>query len=327
MDVKLDIKVDETLDVPIYRQVASAITGEVKKGHLEYGAQLPTVRQLAAELNIARGTIKRAYDELENSGVISKTRGKGTFVSWQEETIQSRKERAMEAIDHMLDLMEGLRFSPTEINIFLDLKMRERLQRETLVSVAAVECCRETQAMMVRSLYELSGAEVFRKDLYEVMASPEGLAGSVDIAVTTTTHYEQLAPLLGEDRVFSVCSELTPESIVALSRLGKGRLGIFAGSERFAVLAKTSAARYASQAVFVFRKITGDETDMKIFLRNLDFVLVPTGIDRICAREEEELLHAFAKEHPVVEIAYRADKGSLLYLSQRIKELQLNKRR
>ena len=80
MDVKLDIRVDETLDVPIYRQVASAITGEVKKGHLEYGAQLPTVRQLAAKLNIARGTIKRAYDELENSGVISKTRGKGTFV-------------------------------------------------------------------------------------------------------------------------------------------------------------------------------------------------------------------------------------------------------
>ncbi|MBQ2227947.1 MAG: GntR family transcriptional regulator, partial [Firmicutes bacterium] len=58
MDVTIDIKVDENLDVPIYRQVASAITGEVKKGHLEYGAQLPTVRQLSAELNIARGTIK-----------------------------------------------------------------------------------------------------------------------------------------------------------------------------------------------------------------------------------------------------------------------------
>ncbi|MBQ1475839.1 MAG: GntR family transcriptional regulator, partial [Firmicutes bacterium] len=135
MDAKIDIKVDENLDVPIYRQVAGAITGEIKKGHLEYGMQLPTVRQLAAQLNIARGTIKRAYDDLESSGVISKTRGKGTFVSWQEETIQSRKDKAMEAIDHMLDLMEGMRFSPTEINIFLDLKMRERLQRETLVSV------------------------------------------------------------------------------------------------------------------------------------------------------------------------------------------------
>ena len=327
MDVTIDIKVDENLDVPLYRQVAGAITGEIKKGHLDYGTQLPTVRQLAAQLNIARGTIKRAYDDLESSGVISKTRGRGTFVSWQEDTIASRKDKAMAAIDNMLDLMEGMRFSPTEINIFLDLKMRERMQRETLVSIAAVECCRETQAMMVRSLYELSGAEVFRKDLYETMSNPEGVAGSVDLAVTTMTHYEQLAPLLGEDRVFGVCSELTPESIAALSRLGKGRLGIFAGSERFAVLAKTAAARHASQAVFVFRKITGDETDMKTFLRNLDFVCVPSGIARICTKEEEELLHAFAKEHPVVEITYRVDNGSLLYLAQRVKELQLNKRR
>ena len=48
---------------------------------------------------------------------------------------------------------------------------------------------------------------------------------------------------------------------------------------------------------------------------------------RLPPAEEEELLHAFAKEHPVVEITYRVDNGSLLYLAQRVKELQLNKRR
>ena len=323
----MKIRVDENLDIPIYRQVASAITGEIKKGQLEYGYQLPTVRQLADELGIARGTIKRAYDDLEDTGMISKTRGKGTFVSWQEETIQSRKDRAMAAIDQMLDLMEGLRFSPTEISIFLDLKMRERLQRETLVSVAAVECCQETQSMLVRSLYGLQGAEVFRKDLYETMHSPEGLSASADLVVTTPTHYEQVFPLVGEEKTFAAAMELTPESIAALSRLGKGRLGIFAGSERFAVLAKGAAARYASQTVFVFRKLIGDETDMSVFLRNLDVVVAPAGILRRCTKKEEELLRAFAKEHPVCEIAYRVDEGSMLYLSQRVKDLQLNKKR
>lgn len=323
----MKIKIDENLDIPIYRQVASAITREIKRGDLEYGHQLPTVRQLADELGIARGTIKRAYDDLEATGMISKARGKGTFVSWQEETIQSRKDRAMAAIDNMLDLMEGLRFSPTEINIFLDLKMRERLQREVLVSIAAVECCPETQSMLVRSLYELQGAEVFRKDLYETMHSPEGVSASADLAVTSLTHYEQVAPLIGEDKTFGAAMELTPESIAALSRLGKGRLGIFAGSERFAVLAKGAAARYANQTVFVFRKLSGDETDMSVFLRNLDIVVAPAGIMRICTKREEELLHEFAKEHPVCEIAYRVDAGSMLYLSQRVKELSLRKRR
>ena len=323
----MKIAVDENLDIPIYRQVAGAITGEIKKGQLEYGYQLPTVRQLADELGIAKGTIKRAYDDLEATGMISKTRGRGTFVSWQEDTIQSRKDKAMAAIDNMLDLMEGMRFSPTEINIFLDLKIRERMQRETLVSVAAVECCPETQSMLVRSLYGLSGAEVFRKDLYETMRNPEGLSASADLVVTSLSHYEQLFPLVGEEKTFTVAMELTPESISALSRLGKGRLGIFAGSEKFAVLAKGAAARYANKTVFVFRKLAGDETDMELFLRNLDIVVAPAGITRVCPKREEELLHEFAKEHPVVEIAYRADEGSMLYLSQRVKDLQLNKRR
>ena len=157
--------------------------------------------------------------------------------------------------------------------------------------------------------------------------SPEGLSASADLVVTSLSHYEQVFPLVGEEKTFAAAMELTPESIAALSKLGKGRLGIFAGSERFAVLAKGAAARYASQTVFVFRKLAGDETDMSLFLRNLDIVVAPAGITRICTKREEELLHEFAKEHPVVEIAYRADEGSMLYLAQRVKELQLNKRR
>ena len=318
----MNIKVDENLDVPIYRQVASSITGAIKRGELEYGQQLPTVRQLAADLNIAKGTIKRAYDDLEATGVISKARGKGTFVVWQEETIQSRKDRAMNAIDQTLDLMEGLRFSPTEISIFLDLKMRERMQRAVLVSIAAVECCPETQAMLARSLYDLSGAEVFRKDLYEAMSYPEGLAESVDLAVTSVTHYEQVASLIGEDAAFAVFMDLTPESIAALSRLGKGRLGIFAGSDKFAALAKSAAAKYATSSQYVVSKRSGDETGMKDFLRNIDMLVVPAGIGRLCTKEEQALLDAFGKEHPVAEISYRADGGSLLYLEKRIRELQ-----
>ncbi len=323
----MKLTIDETLDVPIYRQVAGGITGDIKSGRLAYGAQLPTVRQLASDLNIARGTIKRAYDELEAQGVISKTRGRGTFVSWQEDTIASRKERAMQAIDHMLDLMEGMRFSPTEISIFLDLKMRERLQRETLVTISAVECCPETQGMLARSLYDLSGAEVFRKDLHEAMTYPEGLSESLDLAVTSFTHYGQLAPLLGEDKCFAVSMELTPDSIAALTRLGKGRLGIFTFSERFGVLAKNAAARYAPSARVVVVKHSGDETDLTAFYRNIDMLLVPEGISRLCTRDEDEAMHAFAKDHPVCAIAYRADAGSMRYLAQRVKVIQARRHR
>ena len=57
--------------------------------------------------------------------------------------------------------------------------------------------------MLVRSLYGLSGAEVFRKDLYETMRNPEGLSASADLVVTSLSHYEQLFPLVGEEKTFT----------------------------------------------------------------------------------------------------------------------------
>lgn len=53
----------------------------IAAGTLEAGERLPTVRSLAADLDVAPGTVARAYRELEAAGVIE-TRGRlGTFVS------------------------------------------------------------------------------------------------------------------------------------------------------------------------------------------------------------------------------------------------------
>ncbi|MCQ2561971.1 MAG: GntR family transcriptional regulator, partial [Clostridia bacterium] len=141
MDNIFNLQLDPSQEVPIYRQIVDAVTAEVRSGRMEYGTKLPTVRDLSSALDIAIGTIKRAYDELEASGIISKARGRGTFVSWTDDNSRSRKDRAMDAIDSTLDLMEELRFSQTEISISLDLKMRERKQRLNGDNVAAVECC------------------------------------------------------------------------------------------------------------------------------------------------------------------------------------------
>ena len=62
--------VDTKSDVAIYQQIVNAMCADIRAGRLPYGAQLPTVRALADELGLARGTIKRAYDELGKLGMI-----------------------------------------------------------------------------------------------------------------------------------------------------------------------------------------------------------------------------------------------------------------
>ena len=64
-------QINPQLDVPIYRQLVDSIRSAIKKGDLVSGQRLPTVQEVTDSLGIARGTIKRAYDELERAGAPS----------------------------------------------------------------------------------------------------------------------------------------------------------------------------------------------------------------------------------------------------------------
>ncbi|MFN2148134.1 MAG: GntR family transcriptional regulator [Anaerolineales bacterium] len=66
--------------VPIYVQLVERIKHLIASGVLEPGGQLPTVRQLAAELRVNFNTVARAYRILDEAGVISTQQGRGTYV-------------------------------------------------------------------------------------------------------------------------------------------------------------------------------------------------------------------------------------------------------
>lgn len=69
--------------VPVYRQIMDQVTGGIASGALAGGDQLPTVRQLAVDLQINPNTVIRAYRELEIRGVLETLQGTGTFISPQ----------------------------------------------------------------------------------------------------------------------------------------------------------------------------------------------------------------------------------------------------
>lgn len=69
--------------VPVYRQIVDQVRGAVAAGSLVVGDQLPTVRQLAVDLEINPNTVVRAYRELEYDGLLETQQGTGTFISAQ----------------------------------------------------------------------------------------------------------------------------------------------------------------------------------------------------------------------------------------------------
>lgn len=74
------VSVDPAHRDPPYHQIWVQVVAAVTSGSLPGGSRLPTIRQLAADLDLAPNTVARAYRELEGAGVIETRGRKGSFV-------------------------------------------------------------------------------------------------------------------------------------------------------------------------------------------------------------------------------------------------------
>ena len=72
---------DDASGVPVYLQIKEQVLHAISRGQLAPGDQLPTVREVAVQLEINPNTVNRAYADLEREGVLTSRRGRGTFIT------------------------------------------------------------------------------------------------------------------------------------------------------------------------------------------------------------------------------------------------------
>ncbi len=65
---------------PIYRQLAQQVESNILDGALKEGEAIPSVRTVAAEMQLNPITVSRAYQLLADDGLLEKRRGRGMFV-------------------------------------------------------------------------------------------------------------------------------------------------------------------------------------------------------------------------------------------------------
>ncbi len=75
------IKLDSASEVPLYRQLASAIREMMERGMIQSGERLPATRELAGRLGLNRTTVSAAYAVLEQNGCLEGHVGRGSFVA------------------------------------------------------------------------------------------------------------------------------------------------------------------------------------------------------------------------------------------------------
>ena len=77
----LRVRIDRDAGVPPWEQLRDAVARRIERGRLHPGDRVPTVRALAAQLDLAPNTVARAYRALEDEGWLEGRGRHGTFVA------------------------------------------------------------------------------------------------------------------------------------------------------------------------------------------------------------------------------------------------------
>jgi GntR family transcriptional regulator len=114
VQLKLDFQERE----PIYLQIVEQVKSMVASGVLKPGSQLPTVREVAADLRINFNTAARAYRLLHDEGVISTQQGRGTYVLEAPspgEAKRIKRDRVQLMVEGWLEEAKRFGFTPEEV--------------------------------------------------------------------------------------------------------------------------------------------------------------------------------------------------------------------
>lgn len=114
----MKISVDLTTHHPVYMQIIEQVKRAVTGGDLKPGDQLPTVRQLAADLRVNFNTVARAYRLLDEEGIISTQHGRGTFIqspSSAQDSERRRQQQLANLTEYLVQEAERLGFTPKEV--------------------------------------------------------------------------------------------------------------------------------------------------------------------------------------------------------------------
>jgi GntR family transcriptional regulator len=94
-DASLEFEIQPHSGVPIYRQLMDQVRALVASRRLAPGAMLPSIRQLATDLEVNMMTVSKAYAKLEAEGLLERVSGTGMRVRPQE-VLPSLAERQQE---------------------------------------------------------------------------------------------------------------------------------------------------------------------------------------------------------------------------------------
>lgn len=110
------LEIDFGSDMPIYEQIRRGLIKALSKKDLNFGQDLPSVRQLAGEIGVNLHTVNKAYKMLEEDGIIVMDRRFGSrIVDKSYDITEAQKSKVKEELDFIVALAKVKNIEKTSL--------------------------------------------------------------------------------------------------------------------------------------------------------------------------------------------------------------------
>ncbi len=89
----MHIHLDHHSGEAIYRQIVETVKFLIARGELVEGQKLPSIRDLAGQLKINSRTVVKAYEQLDQAGLVVMQHGRGVFVTSPQAVLPAKERK------------------------------------------------------------------------------------------------------------------------------------------------------------------------------------------------------------------------------------------
>lgn len=332
------IHIDRDSHVPIAEQISDQILTAILDGTLVPGEKLPPERDLAENLDVSRGTVKRAYGQLVDSKAIDMRPGSGSYVLKNNHLLEeNQKRRAANTIALTFSRLRDIGLSDREIfnlvNLhYLSSSKRNKIQKR---SVMVVSNNHDILSELQQQLAYLTDSSPFMFTLSfltigTILGSPDPiqLLLGYDLVMATSIDYPAILEIAPKFKNKVLEALLTPstKTLIQLSQLPEdSRIGVVYRTKVFRKMVLDTLASFDFQPENI---VTVQELDYHPDLQEeqeitvlLNFNESPVYTNPAFQEHNEKFLKKGGK---ILRFDYQIERNSLLQIEDRIQQLLTN---
>ena len=309
-------------DEPIYRKIMRQIEDMIESGELPYGAKLPAERDMALKLNVSRGTVKKAYAELEKVGIVGIVWGSGVYVLKQN---ADKDDPLHELGEAFFDALLDKNLTPKEAWEYAEIKHSRKFKLGN-VRLALIHTSAECLAVFERQLASLKGLKVstYLMEELDKFKEPALILGEFDIILATENLSGDVLSLIPELRsnilkIGTTTSKETPIDFMKIMNFEKS--GLISASRAFRDVVneyvESKGYRYGEKDHIIDKWTDRDEFDA--FIADKRHLIMPPMYSMELQAEVYEGLFEFLRlGGDVVVFNPMIERSSVLHIEERV---------